>query len=101
MSILEKIVRTENEVQTNIKNAKEKASKLISDARENSLEKSEQIRLKTNERLKEINDNLLKEQEKLKKQLEEDINKQHDETYKLVKTKTKDIVDKMFKEALK
>lgn len=101
MSILEKIVKTEKEVQSNIKKAHEKANKLVSNAREKSLNEAEEIRVKTNQRLKEINDDFLKEQEQVKNVLKEEISKQHDKTYKLVNAKTKDIVDEMFNEAIK
>lgn len=101
MSILEKIVKTEAKVQSDISKANDKANKLVSDAREKGLEEALQIKIKADESIHKINEDANVESKKIDEELEKLLLNQGNDLKKSVEDKVGVIIDKMFNEAIK
>lgn len=101
MSILEKIVKTESKVQSDISKANDKASKLVSDAREQSLAEALQIKAKADESIHKINEDANIESKKIDEELEKMLLNQGNDLKKSVEDKVGVIIDRMFNEAIK
>lgn len=100
MSILEKIVQTEKNIEANIKKAEQDAINLISNARDKSNEEAISIKKEADLKIKELNQKLEKEVKAIKLDLEQKLNKQQKELEDLVKSKVSGVVDLMYKEVM-